>query len=53
MEDKPQIIREVTEGDELIIYEAVKIAKKLGGTAYVSIPVSLLNKRVKIIYKKE
>ena len=39
--------------NDIVKFEAIKLVKKLGDSAHVSMPIAMLGKIVKIIYKKE
>lgn len=51
--EKPEIKRTVYDGEEIILFEAKKLVKPSGTGGHVILPKNLINKYVKIIYKKE
>jgi len=51
--EKPEIKRTVYDGEEIILFEAKKLVNPSGTGGHVILPKKLVNKYVKIIYKKE
>jgi len=52
--ERPEITKIVrNEKDEIIIFETIKKAKKIGGGCHVVLPKDLQGKMVRIIYEKK